>query len=334
MATALVLSGGGAKGAFEAGVVAAVEEAGVRPTVLAGTSAGALNAAAVACGFGADRLADLWTSLESGDVYRVRRDVHRLFRPVHLLANPRRLLGRGPHATSEHLLDAIGWTWLLHTRPLRRRLVEELGGEVLPLRDDVVLAMPCVNAATGELVRFTNRLPDDRPTAGHCEVELTVDHVLASAAIPGVFAPVEVEGGSWWDGGLVANTPLAAALAYRPDTAIVVATGAVERTGRAPRFLGEAASLIIDHVMRFGMVQDMDHAQTVNALARAAPEATHHRVVDLVPVVPDDRDRSGLGELLDFDPGRARQLVDHGHEVGADALRAWQDGASIGAWDV
>lgn len=332
--TALVLSGGGAKGAFEAGVVAALDDADVRPTVVSGTSAGAINAAAVACGVPVDRLVELWSSLESGDVYRVRRDVHRLVRPFHLVSNPAALLGRGRYSTSEHLLDSIGWTWLFHTAPLRRRLVSVLGGEVLPIRDDMVLTVACVDAATGELVRFTNRAPTgDRADPGYRETTLTVDHLLASAAIPGVFAPVEVDGATWWDGGLVANTPLTAAMGYDPDVAIVVATGAVERTGQPPRSLGEAASQIIDHVMRFGMVKDMDHAQTVNELVAAAPDATRHRHVELVPVVPGDDDRGGLGELLDFDPRRARQLVDNGRRQATDAIRAWRDGDGIGEWD-
>ena len=333
--TALVLSGGGAKGAFEAGVVAAIEDAGIRPDVVSGTSAGALNAAAVACGIGADELIDLWCSMESGDVYRVRRDVHRLVRPLHLLGNPRRLLGRGWYSTSEHLLDSIGWTWLFHTAPLRRRLVELLGGEELPIVDDTVLVVACVDAATGELVRFTNVAPTgERAEPSYHEVTLTVDHLLASAAIPGVFAPVDVDGGTYWDGGLVANTPLTAAMGYDLETAFVVATGAVERTGHPPRSLGQAASRIIDHVMRFGMLKDMDHAQTVNALVEAAPDATPHRVVDLVPMVPGDEDRSGLGELLDFDPRRARQLIEHGREVAVEAIRGWRDGDGIGDWDV
>lgn len=334
MTTALVLSGGGAKGAFEAGVIAALDDADVRPQILSGTSAGALNAAAVACGIPAERLVAMWGSMESGDVYRLRRDVHRLIRPLHLVGNPRALLGRGRHSTSEHLLESIGWTWLFHTAPLRERLVALLGGEVLPIRDDMVLAVACVDAASGELVRFTNRAPTGaRAEAGYREVTMTVDHLLASAAIPGIFAPIEIDGGTWWDGGLVANTPLSAALTYDPADAIVVATGAVERTAEPPRSLGQAASQIIDHIMRFGMVKDMDHAQTVNELVRAAPDATHHREVQLVPVVPND-DQSGLGELLDFHPRRAHQLIEDGRRAGAAAVRRWRAGESIGDWDV
>ncbi len=333
MTTALVLSGGGAKGAFEAGVIAALDEADVRPDVVSGTSAGALNAAAVACGIPVERLTGLWGSLESGDVYRVRRDVHRLVRPLHFVSHPWALLGWGRHSASEHLLDSIGWTWLFHTAPLRRRLVSIFGGEVLPIRDDRVLTVACVDAGSGELVRFTSRAPTGpRAEPGFREVTLTVDHLLASAAIPGIFAPVEIDGGTWWDGGLVANTPLSAAMTYDPDAAIVVATGAVDQSGHPPRSLGQAVSQIIDHIMRFGMVKDMDHAQTVNELVRAAPHATRHEEVDLVPIVPGDDDRSGIGELLDFHPARARQLIEDGRRLGAEAIRSWRAGVEIGPW--
>lgn len=325
MSTALVLSGGGAKGAFGAGVAAALDDAGVEIDIVAGTSAGALNAAGVACGL-VHELVELWSAVESRDVFRPRFDVHRLVRPFHLLAHPDRLLGLGPHSTSEHLIDSIGWTWLFHLGPLRDRLVRLLGGEHLPIRDGVTLTVVCVEVGTGELVRFTNRpVPEHRTDATYVVTDLTVDHLLASASIPGVFAPVEIDGGSYWDGGLGANTPLAAAMAHEPDTAFVVASGAIDREGRPPRSLGEAVSLMVDHLLRFGMLKDLDHAATVNELVRANPAATRHREVELVPIVPDDP-RSGLGELLDFDPQVARQLIDAGRREAEEALAARRAG--------
>jgi NTE family protein len=329
MTTALVLSGGGAKGAFEAGVIAALAEEGVTVDVAAGTSAGALNAATVACGIPADDVVELWSTLQSGGVYRVRRDVHRLLRPWHLLRHPDRLIGLGSHSFTEHLLDGIGWTWLLNLAPLRRRLVELLGDDRLPVRDGATLVVAAVDATTGELVRFTNtELASHRSEPSFRTVELTVDHLLASAAIPGVFAPVEIDGSSYWDGGLVANTPLTGALAYEPDDAFVVAAGAIERTAEMPRSLGQVVSQLVDHVMRFGMVKDLDHAHTVNLLADAAPGASKHRHVDLVPIAPDD-DPSGIGALLDFDPARARRLVERGRRAGHDAVQRWRAGDTV-----
>ena len=81
MRLGLVLAGGGSKGAFEAGVVAAMERRGLVAQVLSGTSAGALNAAGLAAGFDAARLGDIWRQVGSADVYRLRRDLWNLPRP-------------------------------------------------------------------------------------------------------------------------------------------------------------------------------------------------------------------------------------------------------------
>lgn len=318
--TALVLSGGGAKGAFEAGVIDGLRAGGVSFDVVSGTSAGGLNAAAVAVGLPPSELIELWTTLESRDVYRVRRDVHRLLRPVHLLAHPDRLLGLGHHTTSEHLLDSIGWTWLFDPSPLRRRMVELLGGEVLPVDAGVVLSVSCIDAGTGELVRFSNREPP--PGRGDDAVvvtELTVDHLLATAAIPGLFAPIEIEGRHYWDGGLIANTPLTGAVAYEPDEVFVVASGAVDRDAGVPRSLGQVVSSVIDHLLRYALLKDVDHTGTVNTLVTHAPGATKHRHIRIVPIVPTT-ERSGIGQLLDFEPARAAELIRDGREAASRAL--------------
>ena len=191
---------------------------------------------------------------------------------------------------------------------------------MLPVDDDVVLSVSWIDAGTGELVRFTNHAPPDgRGDDAAVEVELTVDHVLASAAIPGIFAPVEIDGRTYWDGGLTANTPLTGAVADEPDRAIVVASGATERHHGTPDSLGEVISLIIDHLLRFSMLKDVDHTETVNRLVREAPEATKHREIELVTVVPPEA-HGGIGELMDFEPSRARSLIAAGREAALRAL--------------
>lgn len=316
--TALVLSGGGARGAFDAGVAAGVREAGVRPTVLAGTSAGALTAAVVAMGWSDARIEDFWTSLRTRDVYRPRLDLHRLVRPSRLLAGPRTWLGFGGHTTTEWLLDLLGWTWLFHLGPLRERLVDAIGGEVLPLADDITLVVSAVEVGTGDLVRFSNRRPPDRDDDGVRIVELTVDHLLASAAIPGLFRPVAVDGVDHWDGGLASNTPLAAALQHDPDRAIVVASSVPGDHDGVPSSIGDVVAMAIEHVFRSAVLTDLDHARTVNDLVAAGADGKH-RVVELVPVTPDEPVR-GIGDILDFEPSRASHFHAAGRRAAADAL--------------
>lgn len=314
MKLGLVLSGGGARGAFEAGVVAAIEEAGLRPEVLSGTSAGALNVAAVAAGLGARRLGELWASTRDRDVFRLRRDVWRLPRPGGLLA---------PGNLAERVLRGIGWTWLLHTRPLRRTLVRALGGERVPVTGGVVAVVSAVDKATGELVRFTTAPPPARREDPRFRVvDLGVDHLMASAAIPILFRPATVGRARFWDGGIVANTPLAPALAYEPDAVIVVTTATRERPSPRPASLADAVSLLIDNILAHSLAADLARAESENRLARYAPDRTDRRVVDLLIIEPTGLD---LGDGLRFDPAQARRLLDLGHGVGREAIAGWRE---------
>lgn len=318
---AVVLSGGGARGAFEAGVVEAVDEAGLRPGIVSGTSAGALTGAAMACGWGPERITKLWTSLQTRDVMRPRFDLHRLVRLRPFLQPPHHLLGFGPGSTSETLLDLIGWTWFFHLRPLRERLVEELGDERLPLDDDVVLTLAAVNSETGELVRFSNReLPNpDRDRTPTVVVDLTVNHVLASAAIPGLFQPIDVDGGTYWDGGLTSNTPLTAALAHDAEHLLVAGTTTEDPGAVPPRSLGDVLAMAFDHVLRAAMLDEVDEARTVSNLVGLDPDSTHHHQCEIATVLPEEP-ISGIGDILDFEPAVARELVESGRRATQAAL--------------
>lgn len=313
MRLGLVLSGGGAKGSFEAGVVAGLEAAGLTPQVVSGTSAGALNAAGIAAGFDADRLAALWTSVRDRDVFRMRRDVWRLPR-LRGLVEGGNLAGR--------LLATVGWTWFLDTAPLRRTLVRVLGGERVPVRDGLAVAVSAVEKPTGELIRFTNVAPPPhRDNDRYRVVDLHVDHLLASAAIPLVFRPGRVDGTAFWDGGMVANTPLAPALAYEPDAVIVVTTATRERPAPRPAHLGAALSLLIDNVQRHSLLGDLARAQALNELARVAPHATHAREVRFLVIEPAGLD---LGDGLRFEPRQAARNIALGREAAERALDEWQ----------
>jgi NTE family protein len=315
MKLGLVLSGGGANGAFTAGVVGALEEAGIAPTVLSGTSAGALNAAGMAVGMDAATLADLWTSIDGRDVFRARRDVHRLLRPQGWLSGGN---------VAERLLEGVGWNWLLETAPLRRTLVRMLGGERLEVRPDRTLAVSAVEMGSGELVRFASAPPPPHRMSARFRVtELTVDHLMASAAIPLAFRPAELDGELWWDGGLVANTPLAPALAYEPDAVIVVTTSTRERPSPPPETLGQSLSLLIDNVLAHSLHADLERAKVINELCRVAPERTDRREVSLLVVEATGLD---LGSSLDFDPELAQRRLELGVRAGRRALAGW-DGA-------
>ncbi|MGO1054372.1 patatin-like phospholipase family protein [Crossiella sp. CA198] len=306
---ALVLSGGGAQAAyFGAGVAQGLAELGRAPRIYSGTSAGALNIGLLAGGMTPDALTHLWAELGSSDVYRFRADLYRLLRPWQLLRLADDLVSNA--------LGVIGWTWLLDTSPARKTLAKVLDGDRLSIREDVVAVVSAVEHATGLVTRFTNTLPPEhRRTDRYRQVELTVDHLLASAAAPVLFPPVEIDGVEYTDAGLVANTPLSPALAYEPDTVVVAASSRRQATDR-PDSLDEALGLLFANVARFAVEQDFRHAQTVNELAKAG--ATEKRQVELVLVEPSaDFSISGF---VRFSPDTARAVAEHGRSRALELL--------------
>ncbi|MCX9192270.1 hypothetical protein C3Y87_12760 [Carbonactinospora thermoautotrophica] len=313
----LVFSGGGAPAAyFGAGVACAVEEAGLRPCVFSGVSAGALNAGALSVGLDAAHLAELWTSIRWQDVYRPRLDVWRMPAVQNLLSRPAASL-------IERLLNAVGWSWFLDTKPARATLANALGGQTLRIRDGAVLIVSAVDQGTAEVVRFTNSLPPAH-RRGHefQETELTVDHLLASAAVPVLFAPGHIGGRRYVDAGLVANTPLKPALAYELDAVIVVSASGLSRPAPPPASLGDAIGLLAENIAYFALLSDYRHAETVNTLVQVAPEKTEKKQVDLLLVEP-----SGLAfdpsAFLRFSPRDARRLIEHGRSMGRRRLGMW-----------
>jgi len=174
-----VLSRGGAQaGYLGAGVIQAIEEARLRPGLLSGVSAGAINACALGVGMDAETRADLWIRARWQHLFRPRLDLWRLFNMGALLRRPTTNL-------VEHTLDAVGWTWLLDPAPARRNLARLLGGGSLPVRDDITLVISAVDQSSAEVVRFTNTLPPPHRCGPEFrEVELHIDHLVASTAFP------------------------------------------------------------------------------------------------------------------------------------------------------
>jgi NTE family protein len=128
---ALVLSGGGGRGAYQAGVWAWLQEQDWKPDLVSGTSVGAINGAAIASGVSAEQLKELWYSIDSAQVFHRRR--WRNF--VHWV---KRLFGY-----------AQGFAPLVDTSPLRKLLTEKL--DIAALRTSktelVVTAVRILDAA-------------------------------------------------------------------------------------------------------------------------------------------------------------------------------------------
>jgi predicted acylesterase/phospholipase RssA len=256
----LVLSGGGARGAFQVGVYERLLEDprfAAGPTVLSGTSAGGINAALIAAGKSPREMCEFWKAIADdppvtasadffGDALRslVRLSVEESLRWLTTAGPARAFLRRlrnhfPPHPGSllalwvEYLLTArfelvsrflegIREPFLADTARLRARLVEVFGGERVPNRG-FRLALSTVDAHTGQVVRYVTAPAPLTRSPDYVVVEaITVDMVLASASIPLLFPPVQIGPHLLWDGGLLVNTPLAPVVALGAEEIVTV----------------------------------------------------------------------------------------------------------------
>lgn len=236
--TALVLQGGGALGAYQAGAYEGLSEAGYEPGWLAGISIGAINAAIIAGNKPEDRLPRLrafWEQVTSAFPWPApvfRGTARRIFNALSAEASvawgaPGFFGPRLPWAVP--LLDgAPGTLSLYDTAPLRNTLERLVDFDRIN-SGMVRLSLGAVNVKLGNFVYFDNT-----------ETRITVDHVMASGALPPGFPPVCIDGEHYWDGGLVSNTPLTQILdkGAKQDT-LVFQVDLFSARGELPRDLLE-----------------------------------------------------------------------------------------------
>src|SRR5262245_37847681 len=229
---ALVLSGGGSKGAYEAGVAAALVERGLPIRLVAGSSAGALNAAMLVDGR-MDRLEALWRNLSRDRVYSLRGSVF--------------FAGLLPGWLTLWAVDQAGS--LFDPQPLRE-LIES------SLDLDRIRASPVrLLVVTADLARREQRLFDNRT--------VTVDALMAAAAVPGAFPPVLVDGALLVDGGLVGRAPVLEALGSGSSLgrALVVMSYAADERGQRPTTLRRTVEEAFEMSMIYQIRRDADLAR-------------------------------------------------------------------------
>ena len=220
-----MFSGGGAKGAYEAGVALGLLARGTPVRLVAGSSAGALNAAMLADGRLA-RLEELWRGLTRDQVYG--------FRPAVLLS------GALPGWLTLLALDHA--SSLLDPAPLRALIEREL--DLDRVRSSPVRLL----VVATDVGRREKRVFDNHT--------VSVDALMAAAAVPGAFPPVEIEGAQLVDGGLLARAPVLEALeAGTPVGRVIVVMsyatdGRVERATTMRRLLEEAFEMTMIHQIR------------------------------------------------------------------------------------
>ena len=253
MTTAFVLSGGASLGAVQVGMLRALADEGVTPDLIVGTSVGALNGAWIASrpdAAGIDALADLWLSLSRKEIF-----------PTHPIAGLLGFLGRRPH--------------LIPSGGLRRMLSEQLGFARL---EDAPIPFHVV--AT-DVISGTDVLLSSGDA---------VDAIAASAAIPGIFPPVNINGRGLMDGGVVNNTPLSHAVALGADRVWVLPTGYSCDLPALP----QSALTMALHALTL----TINHRLAVD-IARFEQAADLHVIRPLCPVATSGADFSNAATLIE-----------------------------------
>jgi NTE family protein len=245
---ALVLQGGGALGAYQAGVYEGLHVAGIRPNWLAGISIGALNAAIIAGSPEAERVERLrkfWEGICAtpvewpaggglADAMPFAFDLRSLHNAVAAI----RALFQGQPGFFKPRFPPPFWspfsgdaaTSFYDTSPLNETLEQLVDFDRLN-SGEVRVSVGAVNVRTGNLTYFDT-----------AERKLGAKHFMASGALPPGFPAVEIEGEHYWDGGIVSNTPLSRVLSSEPRDTLAFQVDLWSAKGRVPYDMMEVSS--------------------------------------------------------------------------------------------
>ncbi|HYP58451.1 MAG TPA: patatin-like phospholipase family protein [Beijerinckia sp.] len=272
----LVLQGGGALGAYQAGVYEALHEAGIEPDWVIGTSIGAINASLIAGNEPENRLRNLeafWNrvgrdpSIEAfgnlpffgqslPNLMSIATGVASFFTP-----NPPAWLS--PDAPLP--ADGAGY---YSTRPLEETLTELVDFPRIQ-RCSPRLTVGAAHVRTSEMHYFDSR-----------DMPLTVRHVMASGALPPAFPAVRIDGELYWDGGILSNTPVETVFDDNPRrNSIVFAVHIWNPDGPEPETISQVlnrqkdvqySSRTVSHIRRQKQIHRLRHI--IAELATRLPE--------------------------------------------------------------
>ena len=298
--TGLILSGGGARAAYQVGVLGAIAdllgESCRNPfPVIVGTSAGAINAVGLACGAlhfasAVRRLTKVWQGFHCGDVYRsdwpgVLRQASRFF--------GHSLLGMGKDLPVA----------LLDSAPLGDLLARELDfsgiAAAVRMRQLRAVAVTAFGYESGQAVTFYQGRATIDPWFRHRRVgvptRLTLEHLLASAAIPLIFPPVKVNREYFGDGAVRQQAPISPALHLGASRVLVVGVsgnplgkGASQQVVRPRSGLPPTLAQISGHMLNSTFIDslegDIELLERLNHMSRLVPSGLHPRGLGLKPV--------------------------------------------------
>jgi NTE family protein len=292
---ALVLQGGGALGAYQAGVFQALDEHGYCPDWVVGTSIGAINAAIIAGNPAVERLRRLrqfWEGVKHPDFFPPAQlprlaprantriaTIDAAMRGIPGFFTPR---WGNPFAIGLPVEPEVASFY--DTQELAATLAKLIDFRQLTAADATRLTVSAMRVVSGEMANFDS-----------ARQRLELPHVMASCALPPGFPPVRIDGELYWDGGLYSNTPLETVLDDEPrvDT-LCFMVDLWRAEGEEPRTFEQVetrqkdvtyASRSKRHIEAYRRMHDLRNA--VRALHQRLPPETRH--------LPEMKELAGLG---------------------------------------
>ena len=332
--TVLVLQGGGALGAYQAGVYHALHEHGVDPDWIVGTSIGAINASLIAGNARENRLERLkefwtrmayrppftaWTGLPDVLSYwkTIFRGIPDFFEP-----NPGAFLGT--HVQLGR--DAAGF---YSNAPLEKTLLELVDFDLVN-KCTPRLTVGAAHVRTSEMKYFDSR-----------DGEIGVKHIMASGALPPAFPAVRIEGELYWDGGILSNTPTEVIFDDNPRrNSLIFAVHLWNPMGDEPGTIWEVlnrqkdiqySSRVASHIARQRQMHNMRHV--IRDLAKLLPEDISktqqaqalaafgcHTTMHVVRLLAPQLENENHTKDLDFSPSSIRMRWEAGYTKTMRAL--------------
>lgn len=283
MKRALILSGGGSRGSFQVGVWKYLQEIGWQPDLICGSSIGAINAAAICSNLTVEQIASIWTTSGRKKIYKLQL--------INFILN---------NFFKKRLVP------LMDTAPLKSLLQSCIDFKQLKESSmDIIISAVNLHTAMPE---FFNKK------------QITIDHLMASSAMPIIFPYYVVNNVPYWDGGIMMNTPLLPALAAGMDEIVVVLLSPVghvlhlsvpEDIMCAGEYLMEQ-SLIASYqstVMHSQAYRNMPESHYKKNFSEDDKEPETPRIITIAP-----SKMLGIRSLLNFTLKQANTLMAEGYD--------------------
>jgi len=313
--TALILSGGGARAAYQVGVLKAIADLSPKHNpnpfqIICGTSAGAINAAALAI-YSAQfreavwRLVHVWGNFHMEQVFRsdltglsksALRWIGSMARSSSTKRKANGLLDRSPlHSLLEYYLPF-------------ENIQENLNQEHLH-----ALCINASNYSTGNSVSFYQGHESIEPWVRANRIgipaEITIEHLMASSAIPLLFSPVKLGDDYYGDGTMRQNAPTSPALHLGADKLLIIGVkhedpySALQKRMNSSPSLGEIAGHVLDSIFLDNVSMDLERLERINKTFSQIPNRHH----------PDDSVSMRKVDMLSISPSQDLSAMTHKH---------------------